>query len=655
MQFVLLDLPYMSSLDYSHTEDEGRMAVGFILLLMGSCLAASGGIGGGGIVSGIMLVIFQFQWQTAVVLSISAVAGNTIAQVAINFRKRHPFEESRPLMYWDALLILLPAQLGGANVGVFIVGAFPNAILIILATAVLLFATIKLVLKGSRLWMKERDYMSDLEGGEDAKCDPEQAQARVDNDVGAGARFGNANGHTSNNSASDLDTSIGRNRLDMRAHILERIEKNSRRSQSMVASIKSQDDFASASASASASAPAPASAAASTIDYSIGRDEVRSHSTGNIRAGTGTGTGTCTGLDNMSLRMSEAAIIEMAHDMHDFQFDFQNVVSGDAASTTTSISPMQPPQRKQHKQHKEIVVTDVNANVSFSFSSSILTVPLTSQVTKVEQASVNNTESNSNHISSYILQPELIYPLPIVRTIIGLWWVYAVFILLVKTPSIATTCSNNFFIINGLSGLPICYCIYWGVNYVCNYQRSYPHSCLIGDMDLQGVRRKAAPTTGTGTTGAGNTSKSSDGLCICLQPLKPYIPSIFAFLIGVMCSLLGIGGGELMGPLMLTLGVLPQVSSATTSAMSMASSCMNLIHYFLADMLDPRWFAYLFISGAIGGISGRQLAMWVNITYARPSITVYLLSSVLFFSVCLMVYRLVNSSGGDFTNWSALC
>lgn len=37
-------------------------------------------------------------------------------------------------------------------------------------------------------------------------------------------------------------------------------------------------------------------------------------------------------------------------------------------------------------------------------------------------------------------------------------------------------------------------------------------------------------------------------------------PPMLAFAIGILCSLLGIGGGELMGPLLLHLKVLPQVT-----------------------------------------------------------------------------------------------
>jgi uncharacterized membrane protein YfcA len=37
------------------------------------------------------------------------------------------------------------------------------------------------------------------------------------------------------------------------------------------------------------------------------------------------------------------------------------------------------------------------------------------------------------------------------------------------------------------------------------------------------------------------------------------LPPLLTFVIGIICSLLGIGGGELMGPLMLQMGLLPQV------------------------------------------------------------------------------------------------
>jgi uncharacterized membrane protein YfcA len=110
-----------------------------------------------------------------------------------------------------------------------------------------------------------------------------------------------------------------------------------------------------------------------------------------------------------------------------------------------------------------------------------------------------------------------------------------------------------------------------------------------------------------------------------------------------------------MGPLMLAWGVLPQVSAANTSFMSMASALLNLIHYLLSDMLDAHWFVYMFCIGIFGGVVGRRVSVYINAKYGRPSLTVFLLSSVLFFSICLMVYRLAGTSRSDFTDWTPLC
>ena len=58
--------------------------------------------------------------QEAVWLSNTAVLGNGLAQFAVNWRARHPSCASRPMIDWDAVLMLLPAQLGGGYIGVIV-------------------------------------------------------------------------------------------------------------------------------------------------------------------------------------------------------------------------------------------------------------------------------------------------------------------------------------------------------------------------------------------------------------------------------------------------------------------------------------------------------------------------------------------------------
>ena len=64
-----------------------------------------------------------------------------------------------------------------------------------------------------------------------------------------------------------------------------------------------------------------------------------------------------------------------------------------------------------------------------------------------------------------------------------------------------------------------------------------------------------------------------------------------ALLIGALSSLLGIGGGELMGPLMLHLKVLATVSPATTSMMSFLNTSSSIVHYMtLGKTHSPLFF-----------------------------------------------------------------
>ncbi len=81
-------------------------------LFIASILSSSAGIGGGSINVAILLVIGHLPLETSIILSFCALCGNLISQVAINTFKSHPYNSARPLIYWELILVLLPAQLG---------------------------------------------------------------------------------------------------------------------------------------------------------------------------------------------------------------------------------------------------------------------------------------------------------------------------------------------------------------------------------------------------------------------------------------------------------------------------------------------------------------------------------------------------------------
>ena len=87
-----------------------RTLAGYLSLYLSCSISSAGGIGGGGLNVPIFLVIFQTTFTEATIFSLCTVLGNYISQVVINWNKRHPGDSRRPLIYWDAALILLPAQ-----------------------------------------------------------------------------------------------------------------------------------------------------------------------------------------------------------------------------------------------------------------------------------------------------------------------------------------------------------------------------------------------------------------------------------------------------------------------------------------------------------------------------------------------------------------
>jgi len=119
-----------------------------------------------------------------------------------------------------------------------------------------------------------------------------------------------------------------------------------------------------------------------------------------------------------------------------------------------------------------------------------------------------------------------------------------------------------------------------------------------------------------------------------------FLPLI-AFLVGITCTLLGIGGGELMSPLMIAMGVLPPVSSATSALMSFMNSSSIVSHHIVVGDLPYKYGAMVFIIGCFGGFSGRVLALYFVALYSRASILLFSLGAVLFCAFFIYLLYLI--------------
>jgi uncharacterized membrane protein YfcA len=444
---------------------------GGLLLYLTCSLSSAGGIGGGGLLVPIFLVVFGYPYNKAVIFSLCTVFGNYFSQVWINWKKRHPANSRRPLIYWDAVLILLPAQLGGSNAGVLIASVFPEGDLILLAMVVLSFAGYKTFRKGRKYWLDETQRNKGLltdgllngqrgdEGQEGGEEEGDEEQVIVDDE--------------------DELLLSGSARL-RRSHLEEQLQLN------------------------------PA-----------------------------------------------------------FTEDSERYLKVSADAAMPGVR-----------------------------SSSQVALPL----------------------------EKMVLPWPTLSVLLALWALYAALYTVLAVA--VRVCSPAYWAVFATSYVLLFGTVAWGLRHVSSKQMADPDGVLKGDMDL-----------------------SADGAESNLRLLP--VPAL-AFGIGVLCTLLGIGGGELMGPLLYSLRVLPQVVSATTSTMSFINTSSNLVHYALLGQIKPGEFIIFSAVGAVGGVSGRTFYLYASRKYGRPSITIFMLLVVLFASFWLLVAHL-STANVDFSHFGTSC
>ncbi|KAL6655848.1 hypothetical protein ACP70R_006674 [Stipagrostis hirtigluma subsp. patula] len=130
------------------------------------------------------------------------------------------------------------------------------------------------------------------------------------------------------------------------------------------------------------------------------------------------------------------------------------------------------------------------------------------------------------------------------------------------------------------------------------------------------------------------SSKGSQQTTLKLRQLFVY--SLFGIIAGLVGGLLGLGGGFIMGPLFLELGIHPQVSSATATFAMMFSSSMSVVEYYLLHRFPVPYAAYFvavaFIAAIVGQHCVKKLIDWLG----RASLIIFILASMIFLSaICL--------------------
>jgi uncharacterized membrane protein YfcA len=82
--------------------------------------------------------------------------------------------------------------------------------------------------------------------------------------------------------------------------------------------------------------------------------------------------------------------------------------------------------------------------------------------------------------------------------------------------------------------------------------------------------------------------------------------------VGLLSGLFGVGGGFLLSPLLMFLGISPIVAAASGSAAIVAAGTTGTLEHSRAGTVDFKMGLVLFAGGAIGSVAGVEVLKWLN-------------------------------------------
>ncbi|KAF5823712.1 putative transmembrane protein TauE [Helianthus annuus] len=128
---------------------------------------------------------------------------------------------------------------------------------------------------------------------------------------------------------------------------------------------------------------------------------------------------------------------------------------------------------------------------------------------------------------------------------------------------------------------------------------------------------------------------------VCEATINWTVPNlIFCALCGILGGtvggLLGSGGGFILGPLLLEIGVIPQVASATATFVMMFSSSLSVVEFYLLKRFPIPYALYLMTVSVMAGFWGQFFVRKLVVFLKRASLIVFILSAVIFASALTM-------------------
>ncbi|XP_048504104.1 sulfite exporter TauE/SafE family protein 4 isoform X3 [Beta vulgaris subsp. vulgaris] len=134
---------------------------------------------------------------------------------------------------------------------------------------------------------------------------------------------------------------------------------------------------------------------------------------------------------------------------------------------------------------------------------------------------------------------------------------------------------------------------------------------------------------------AGNTETVCEA-SIEFTPLTLCFCALCGLLGGTVGGLLGSGGGFILGPLLLEIGVIPQVASATATFVMLFSSSLSVVEFYILKRFPITYALYLMSVSLMAGFWGQYFVRKLVAFLKRASLIIFILSGVIFASALTM-------------------
>eukprot|EP01147_Barroeca_monosierra_P006869 gene6869-9523_t len=113
-------------------------------------------------------------------------------------------------------------------------------------------------------------------------------------------------------------------------------------------------------------------------------------------------------------------------------------------------------------------------------------------------------------------------------------------------------------------------------------------------------------------------------------------PSL-AFFAGVAAAMMGIGGGMVKSPIMLAMGLQPQVVTTTSSFMIIFTSSATTLQYLVLGKIKPEQLGIMLSMGFCGALLGQRVVNHLIAMYKKQSLLVFLLGGLTIVSGIVIV------------------